>query len=302
VGGGLLFYAFKNFKRKDVFAYCILFYLGSAVLTANLIIDIGATMAERFVFTASLGYCIALVFLVAKLLNTDTVRLSYANGSKMFMILIGVAALYAGKTFAQNGVWKDNLALYESGNETAPNSWRAQYLLGVEYAKMIQGEATPQAKKEMFARAMEHLNTSNAILPSSDVYLFKGMTFDVVGGYDDSALVSYKAVLASDPDNTKAAIGLGGVYSRKGNFPAAIDILGKLLAKDTTNTEALSNLGAAYGNSGHYQEAIGYYLRYMRLNDNPPDFVLTSMSNLYRVLGDSANSQHYRQLLAGKKK
>ncbi|MFI5195815.1 MAG: tetratricopeptide repeat protein [Chitinophagales bacterium] len=301
VGGGLLVYAFMGVKQKNIYAYCILFYLGSAALTSNIFVDIGATMAERFVFTASLGYCMALVFLVAKLLKSDTTILNYVNSSNIFFVLIGISVLYSIKTFARNEAWKNNLTLYETGAETAPNSWRAQYLLGVEYAKMINGEKTPEAKKEMFNKAMVHLNTSNAILPGIDVNLFKGLTFDMMGN-DDSALASYKTVISVDPDNQKACTGLGGVYLRKNNFPEAISILSKVVVKDSTYIDALSNLAAAYGNSGHYRDAIGYYLRYIRLNPDPPDFVLTSLSNLYRVLGDSANARHYQQLLSNKKK
>jgi tetratricopeptide (TPR) repeat protein len=300
---GLLVYAFKGLKRKDVFSYCILFYLGSVAITSNIFIDIGATMAERFVFTASLGFCIALVFLVAKLLRSDTSRLSYTNSSKVFFVLIAIAALYSVKTIAQNGVWKNNLTLYESGAETAANSWRAQYLLGVEYAKMISTETTPQGKKEMFGKAIEHLNASTTILPNQDASLIKAITFDMMGGpYDDSALLNYKIVVSVAPDDQKALVGMGGIYLRKNNFPEAITVLNKALTADSTNVDALSNLGAAYGNSGHYQEAIQYYIRAIKINPDQPANVLMSMSNLYRVLGDSANSRHYQELLSNKKK
>ena len=298
---GLLVYAFMGFKKKSVYSYCILFYLGSAALTSNIFVDIGATMAERFVFTASLGFCIAVVFLVANLLKTDTAKLNYANGSKVFFVLIGISALYSVKTFAQNGVWKNNLALYESGGETAPNSWRAQYLLGVEYAKYISVQNTPQEKKEMFNKAMEHLNHSNAILNNQDVYLIKALTFDMVGGYDDSALASYQAITRFEPDNEKALNGIGGVYLRANHFQEAIDVLSKVVAKDSTYSDALANLGAAYGNSGRFQEAIKYYLRVVKINPDQPSNVLMSMTNLYQVLGDSANAKHYRQLLFEKR-
>jgi hypothetical protein len=61
--GSLLFYAVKGFKKKDIFSYCIIFYVSSVIITSNLLVEIGATMAERFVFTASLAFCIAVVLL-----------------------------------------------------------------------------------------------------------------------------------------------------------------------------------------------------------------------------------------------
>ncbi len=298
--GGLLYVAFKGLKTKNVFAYCILFYLGSAALTANIFVDIGSTMAERFIFAASFGYCIALVVLVAMLMKVDLSQLNYANGSKVFFVLIGIAVAYAGKTMAQNGIWKDNLTLYESGQVTADDSWRAHYLLGVEYAKKISGETNPQGKQEYFKKAMEHLTKSYAILPNQDAALIKAITFDMMGA-EDSALASYKIVAATDADNQKALTGMGSIYMRKGNFNEAITTLNKVLAKDSTYVDAITNLGAAYGNSGHYQEAIKLYERAYRINPDPPVPVLQSMSNLYRVLGDSANANRYQQLISNKK-
>ncbi len=72
-------YAIKNFKSRNVFAYCILFYGLTVVITSNLLVDIGATMAERFIFTGSLAFCIALVLLLANLLKANTQNISFAT-------------------------------------------------------------------------------------------------------------------------------------------------------------------------------------------------------------------------------
>ncbi len=295
--GGLLGYALINIKSKSIFSYCILFYCASVVITSNVLVDIGATMAERFVFTASLGFCIAIVFIIARLLKADTTQLTYATSPKLFYVVGAIALLYGVKTIARNPVWNNNIDLYESGEETAPDSWRAQYLLGVEYTRLIKYQKTPAEKKEMFDKAIMHLNRSVQILPiNPDPYFIKGYAFEF-GNRDDSATASYRSTLAVDPTNQKAALNLGAVLLRRDSMAEAIPILQKIVATDSTNTEALADLGAAYGNSGHFNEALTYYLKVMRINPNQPPNVFMSMSNIYRILGDSANSQHYRQLL-----
>lgn len=296
ISAGLI-YALMGLKRKDIFSYSILFYCAGAVITANILVDIGATMAERFIFTASLGFCIALVFLVVKIFKADKIKLSYAASSRVFVVLIAISVLYAVKTVARNEVWKNNLDLYKNGVETAPGSWRTHYLLAVQYTKRISSETTPQGKKEMFNNAIEHFNSSNAILPNNeDVYYLKAYAFEFAGN-DDSAMACYKATLKLDSNKTQAAINLGGILLRKNQLDAAIQVLGKIVARDTTLPDALCNLGAAYGNKGQFKEAEKYYMMAIRKNPNQQPNVFMSISNIYKFMGDSAKAQYYRQQL-----
>ena len=47
--------------KRNAIGYGILFYFISFSITSNLVISIGTTMGERFVFVPSLGFVIALV-------------------------------------------------------------------------------------------------------------------------------------------------------------------------------------------------------------------------------------------------
>jgi protein O-mannosyl-transferase len=293
---GLLVYAVRTFKQKSVFSYCILFYFAFVALTSNIIVNIGATMAERFIYTASLGFCIAGVFLVIKLFRSDPAKLTIANSSKVFAAFIAVALLYSVKTMARNGDWKDNVVLYESGLETAPNSWRVHNLLGVEYTKRISAGASPAAKAEMYDKAMANLNKSLEILPSPEVYLIKGYAYEF-GGRDDSAIVCYRAITKVE-NNHQAINNLGAIYLRRNMYDSAISILGRYVATDSSQTDMLGNLAAAYGNSGNLAAAIKYYQMAIRINPDQPSNVFTSLTNIYHIMGDSAKTQYYRQLLA----
>jgi tetratricopeptide (TPR) repeat protein len=301
--GGLLGYALTHLKRKDVFSYCILFYFGSVALTSNILVDIGATMAERFVYTASLGFCIGIVFLVTKFLKADNRQLSYATAPKVFYILIPIALLYSAKTIARNPDWNSNLTLYESGYETAPDSWRANNLLGVTYTKMISSETNPVEKQNLFNKAIFHFNRSIAIMPgNAEVWLLKGYAFDFIGNHNDSAILSYKNALVLDSNNHEAINNLGAVYLKMADFGDAIKVLTRAVAKDTVHTDAIANLAAAYGNSGNLKEAEKYYLMAIRIKADQPANVWQSMSNIYHYMGDSAKAQYYRKILYGRGK
>jgi len=294
----LLVVAYKGLKSKSIFSYSILFYLGSVALTSNLFVIIGATMAERFVYSASLGFCIAVFFLLARLFKIDLVNMDFRNSAKVFYVIIPVALLYSMKTIARNDDWKSNLALYESGITTAPDSWRANNLLAVAYTKMISAEKDPVKKKELYDKAIQHFNNSIAILPgNAEVYLLKGYANDFMGNHDDSALAAYKTTLQYDPINREANNNVGAIYLRHNQYKDAIDILSKTVARDSSHTEAIANLAAAYGNSGNLPQAISYYKMAMRINPEQPPNVYQSLTNIYRIMGDSAQSKHYEQLL-----
>jgi tetratricopeptide (TPR) repeat protein len=212
-----------------------------------------------------------------------------------------IVLLYSVKTVAQNGVWKNNTVLYESGVETAPNSWRAQYLLAVEYTRQLNEEHDAAKKRELFNKAIDHFNSSIRALPgTAEAYVLKGYAFEFMGGYDDSAAATYRLALAIDPVNDKASINLGSVYLRQGNFTGAIKILTDVVARDSTNTEAITNLAASYGNTGHFPEALSYYAKALRINPDQPANVFSSLTNIYHYMGDSAKTQYYRQLLVKK--
>jgi tetratricopeptide (TPR) repeat protein len=281
-------------KKRDVLAWCILFYGMSVIITSNLLVDIGATAAERFIFTGSLGFCVAIVWLVAKVLKVNVTTANLNNAKPMMALLGVVALLYAGKTYARNEAWRNNLALYETGLETAPNSWRAQYLLAVEYTKRMQTENDQNTKLDYYRKAVTGFNNSLNILPNnSDVYLLRGYA-DEFAGQLDSAVYAYKRTLQLDKNNKQAQVNLGGILMRTGRLDEAIEILTKVVAVDSLNTHALTNLGACYGNKGMFKESEVYYLKAVRLEPEQPANVFMSMSNIYKYMGDSANAQKYR--------
>jgi len=295
---GLFVYAVRGFKKKDPLAWCILFYGMTVFITSNLVIDIGATMAERFIFTGSLAFCIAVVLLLAKLLKTDAAHATLANAKPLMGAVAVIALLYAGKTMARNEAWASNLALYKTGLETAPNSWRAQYLLGVQYTRDINTEKDPLMKRELYKDATEALNKSLQILPNnSDVYLILGYAHEFAGQLD-SAVKAYTNCLTLDSLNKQAALNLGGIFLRTGRLDEGIALYSKLLARDPNDPDALANIGACYGNKGMFSEAIQYYQRSIKIRPVQPPNVFQSMSNLYKFTGDSANAQKYRALTA----
>ena len=86
---------------------------------SNLVLLIGATMAERFLYLPSVGFAIAAAALLYRLKERIPVR-------AVAMVLV---ALLAVRTFARNFDWKDNLTLAQADVSSAPRSARLQEML-----------------------------------------------------------------------------------------------------------------------------------------------------------------------------
>ena len=88
--------------RKDRVLYFAAGFTGMALLpTANLLVLLGSIMAERFLYLPAAGFTIAVAALVFRLRNTRAAQ----------ALLVALLLLYAGRTYARNPDWNDNLTL-----------------------------------------------------------------------------------------------------------------------------------------------------------------------------------------------
>ena len=98
-------YAVINLRNKSILAFTILFYLITLAPVSNIFILIGSSMAERFMYMPSLGFCIALTFLLIRITKVETVKSKFKTvqelvmtNSFLFSIVFIIAGLYSIKT------------------------------------------------------------------------------------------------------------------------------------------------------------------------------------------------------------
>lgn len=74
-------YAAINIKKQPLIAYGIIFYFISFGLVSNLLFNIGATMADRFMFIPSVGFLIALAGILSGKRKIRAANKSFTNFS-----------------------------------------------------------------------------------------------------------------------------------------------------------------------------------------------------------------------------
>ena len=290
---GMAVVAFWGMKRKSPVSYGIIWFVVMLLLVANLHpkLMVGATMAERFVFSSTLGFCLIVGCLLHRYLKVGE---SLAS-AKTFLIIIGsIAALYSFKTITRNTVWKDAETLYASGLRTAPNSARAHNHYGSHLLK--KGEATRDAnlRKQYFTQAIPHFDNALKILSEySEAEYNKGVCLMSLGNIE-AARQTYKHILTYSPNYVDALNNLGVIYFNEKNYDKALEYWIRILDRQPKNVSALGNIGAIYQNAGDAQKALFYYEKAIEIGPNLN--VLNNAMKAYRSIGEEDKAQKLERL------
>ena len=292
--GGLVIW---QFKRKNIFAFSILFYLITLFLSSNLVVKIGATMGERFLYVPSLGFCIALVIGVVQALGLKLDAQRWVSKGNVFGLFGLLFLLYGWRTYDRNLDWENNYKLFTSGVKVSTGSARAHFAVASEYRTLGEAE-TPSVKRTGLLRnAIEEYQLGIAIYKDDpEVYYNLGVTYYDLGDTTNAKL-SYQKTLELQPNFSMALNNTGVIYFNQLNYEKAAGYFKRIIATDTTFVDAYSNLGACYHNRSDYKNAAAFYL--LALKKNPRNkAIVNNLAVVYRAMGDSVLSQQMLQRAA----
>lgn len=290
--GGLL-YALRQLPRRQLISFGVLFYLGTLLLVSNLIFLIEATMAERFLFTPSLGLCLlagtALQRYVKSADRKDgQLTVMDLRKSVVLLPLAVVLLLFGIRTMRRNADWKDNLTLLEHDVQLSPGSARIRYALGstllVEHA-LTAPEGSAE-RNNYLDRAITELTTGVNILPNyNDAWYHLGIAYKEKGDAANAIRAfetarSYKAF--TEASRLSAA---GSAYGMAGQYERAIRDLAEAVRIEKNNADFWNNYGLYLGEAGKLNESVAALDTAIRLR---PDFEKAryNKGNAYAKAGD----------------
>jgi tetratricopeptide (TPR) repeat protein len=276
-------YALWSFKKKSIYSFAIFFYLITIFLSSNLIVKIGASFAERFLFVPSLAFCMSLPFLLTGIFKLNSKQAVWQNKNTFYAVVGGIALIFTFILIPRNRDWQDNLTLFKSGVISAPNSARAHDALAREYRTQAELSGDPSQKGQLFGASLEEFHKALTIYQDADMYYNMGVSF-YEDGLQDSALGVYEKAVALNPNYTLALNNLGVIYFNKHMYDKALQYFVGLYKSDTTNMQSLVNIGAAYQNTGNAQKAIDCYNTVLKKDPNNGN-ARSNMSNIYITSG-----------------
>jgi tetratricopeptide (TPR) repeat protein len=126
LGFSALWYA----RRKPVYLLSLVFFMVSLSAVSNLIIPIGATMAERFLYLPSAAFCWALAALLFDAQAMTEGRFSHSAQRAWSVFLVLLVSSWGVKTCIRNVDWKSDRTLFEAALRTAPESAKSHTIMG----------------------------------------------------------------------------------------------------------------------------------------------------------------------------
>jgi tetratricopeptide (TPR) repeat protein len=262
-------------RKKSFLAAGILFYLVTLSPVSNLFLLINSTMAERFMYIPSLGFCLVITFILIKITRTKTIKLKtqsiteFAKGNIILLsILFVITALYSFKTITRSQDWKDDPTLFEHDVKIVDNSGRAHY----NYANTLLISVYPHeinpAKKDILIREIiNEFNKALDIYPNfPNAYNYLSTAYIYKRDYKDAliCLEKYNSIrTVADP---LIHINLSFLYSKTKQYDkeiAEIDSLIKDAPQDPMNH---LNKGIALGNKGDDSLAMKEFNTTLEMN------------------------------------
>lgn len=291
-----LAYAYIGLKKKDPVAFGILFFYITFSISSNIFITIGTSYGERLVYASSLGFVMAFVLFIYRLVKTspnlDENVFSFMSKSPVFTAILGVFFLFfTYKTISRNPVWKDSFSLYEADIQQYTGGAKLNYHYALELTKKGRDNEDPNLKKQFLDKAIQHFNQALAISPNyKDAYGEMGLAYFYAGD-SNKAMENYIKANAIQPD-AKIYSNMGMIYFQQQNLPEAQKVYEKSLQLDPRYVDGMRNLGSCLAMQGKFKEAIPYFKKAIEFKPNEA-ILYFFLGSAYRDSGDAATGQQY---------
>ncbi|HQV74962.1 MAG TPA: tetratricopeptide repeat protein [Flavobacteriales bacterium] len=271
---GLLVYAVIGFRRKDPLAWCILFWFGTLFLVCNLVFNVGAPLAERFLYQASVPFLIAVVIVLRRVMARLKDNTMLIPALSVLLILITTSSGYA--IFLRNGDWQSGDHLFIHDVRNAPNSGRARTYAGIAYIHLSDSAATTKDKRAYADSAIVHLTVAERIHPTyMPTLLNMGLAYYRLDSIETAERWWDKA-RAVDPNDGKLEQLDAFLFDRyyqgglraglAGDLASGRTQLEKAVKYAPLNADAWYNLGGVHYTSGDLDNARNAWAKALELN------------------------------------
>lgn len=247
-------------KPKDAWAFSILFFLFTLALFSNIFFLVYSQLAERFLFFASVGPCLAIALACSLLARQSALKNAMLIINKQVLTaVIPICLIFSAITIMRNADWKDNYTLFTKDVVKAPDNAKLYFYTGSAIA--ASGELPTQNDTE----SLENLRKAVTIYPDYEAaHAQIGAIYDRKQMFD-SGLVYDKRAVDLNSDNQIATYNLARAYYATKNYPEAITYFKRTVSFTPDFTMAWLNLARCCLDNKQYEEAITYFEKTLAL-------------------------------------
>jgi len=247
----MLVYGFVQIRHKRITGFATGFFLISMIPMMGFILLRGGIFTERNLFAPSLGFCIALAYIMGQLTRADLkTRMPFSfstlRSKPIFVFLVLVfTGLYSVVTVARNPVWKDSITLFTNDIKTGENSAQNQLHYGSALVMRAVNEKDITIKDQMMNEGMQATRKAMLIHPGFGDAMFRyGYAYEVKITYQresrfaDSAIYFYNKAIEYAPGQWEAYRHLGTIYEWAQMYDVASYYYNKALETNPSSLEA----------------------------------------------------------------
>jgi tetratricopeptide (TPR) repeat protein len=265
VHGILLLFAIRKFRERHILSLAILWYLLAILPFSNLFFPVRGIVSESYVFAASAGFCMAVVYVIFALFRTDPRALTIEVDARIEIVTLLILLLIPSTLFtiSRNTDWKNEASMYKADMDELGNSANAN----IAYADFLLSRAYSDPGYKRLARVDEkrqheiisRLRRALRIYPENiDALNELARVYLEVAGRPDSSFLFLDKVITLDPSNLQALLSLGMTYRYLGDYRRSIATYEKILADHPGQTNAAAGLSNLYFEIGDFRKAAYY--------------------------------------------
>jgi hypothetical protein len=303
---GMGVWALMNLKKKHFLSFAILFYLVTFSLFSNVLIQIGTSYGERLLYVPSLGFALAVGYLLCKIFKINDQNQIWnpdGKGAALWGMAGILLAVYSIKTITRNPAWFDSGALYSADIGNSPDCAKLNYHLALELTKKGMDKNTETVIDSTWV--LKGIDTySKAIQlypPYHDAYGSRGLAYFRLKKYDQ-AFNDYQQSLKYRPGDAKVLSNMGFIYFLRAQRPdgtldlaqlgKAEEVYRKSIKSDPRFVDARRNLGAVLAMQKRYPEAIEQWEEALKIE--PQNVTLLNyIGSAYRDMGQPEKGVPY---------
>lgn len=286
-----------KWKSKSPWVFGVGFFFITFSISSNIVVIIGTSMAERLMYSPSLGFCIAIGFLINKFRKNangspSLKKFFVADPLPMFLTAV-IVVLFSARTIARNTVWKNNTTLYTSDVKVSPNSTRTHYYLGnlMNKEDFLAGRSKPE-RDSITQASIDELKKSIEIYPPfTDAWNQLGVLYDKLKNRDESRK-AYEQALRYNPNEPTVHNNIGTLFFEIQDYQEAAKAFQKAIDLNPNYIDAYNNLASAMGEMKQFDKAIEYFQYAIKLDPNniPAHHYL---GITYQMIGNQAMADFY---------
>jgi protein O-mannosyl-transferase len=198
---GLIWGFFYFFKRRNVLSFAIAFYMLNLLMICNIVFDIGATMGERLIYHSSLGFAIAVAYLLYK--GMEKIKPAPVGKFALVGLIAVMTVVFGYITVERNAQWKNDLTLFFHDIEVAPNSVMTNANVAAALIDKADFEKDTAGKVADLDRGIGLLNKAISLHPTYVIaYLNKALAYFKLN-MPDSVLSSLDKARGYYPNHPK---------------------------------------------------------------------------------------------------